>query len=614
MTGYTRKTVLVCILALLAGPIQTAPAAEPNTIEIDVYTHVIAEQLLQMPDGSTEIISLRGTATQHVIFEGLKEGLADDDDGNRLDEVDTEMVELSLSGMSSFGPVQMRLSAASPSVGQMEEIRNDKEGLLEVPPFGEGFVDSFFDIHFELNLAGQHLYGEGPMRCTGRLSHKPPAPGDVYENQTQIRLLNDVGQLSGVRLGPGRFRLNPVVEVDVFEAAICLLELIMLDGSRFIIPMIGDSTEHIFFEGAVEGSAFDDDGDLLDEVKTEMVELNLRGYHSALGPVNMRLNTDLPSTGQMEEQANSNPNLLDVPPFFKAGMVESFFDMYVEIYIEALSLTLHNQSPLRWQGVLSHKPAETPDVYEYLVDTQLYDQDGNPTAFLVGASQYRPNPLIEVDYMDTSIGAVYLVTPAGESYTVELAGNSTSRVFFESDFEGAARDDDNNGHDEVPTEMLALQLSGSTPETGTVILRSDPCALSLGLIEEQTDIKTGKLDIPPFSGPGYSADSFFDITFEIEVEGTVMYVERPMRLRGVLNHKPAAPGDIYENFEDMKLVDAHGTDTGYTLGATRYQPTACGDALHPYPIGDLNLDCRVNLLDVAIVGLHWLECTRPQCP
>ncbi len=613
MTGFTRKVVLVCILALLAGMIQTAQA-DPNFIEIDQFMHVLAEQQLEISDGSTEIISLRGTAEIHVIFEGTQEGMADDDDGDTLEEVDANMVELNLSGMSSFGPVQMRLSAARSSTGQMEEIRNFREGLLEVPPFGAGYVESFFDIFFELDVAGQRLYGEGPMRCIGTLSHKPPAPGDVYENQTQIRLLNEDGLWSGLRWGGGRLRLNPIVEVDVFENPICLLDLEMPGGSRVTIPMVGDSTEHVFFEGAVEGSAFDDDGNLLDEVRTEMVELNLRGYHSDLGPVNMRLNTDLPSTGRMEERTDYNTGVLDVPPFFKDGMVDSFFDIYFEIELPTLGLTFHNTDPLPWRGVLWHKPAGPRTVYEHLQNIQLFDEDGNPTGIVIPASKYHPNPVIEVDYTDTSIGAVELINPLGQSYTVELAGNSTSRVFFESNFEGAARDDDNNGLDEVPTEMVALQLTGSDSDLSPVILRVDPYALSLGLMEEQTDVKTGRLDVSPFSDSGFVVDSFFDITFEIEVDGRVMYVERPMHLRGVLNHKPAAPGDIYENYEGMRLVDEYGRDTGYTLGAVRYQPTACGDALHPYPIGDLNLDCAVNLKDVAIIGLHWLECTRPICP
>lgn len=38
----------------------------------------------------------------------------------------------------------------------------------------------------------------------------------------------------------------------------------------------------------------------------------------------------------------------------------------------------------------------------------------------------------------------------------------------------------------------------------------------------------------------------------------------------------------------------------------------CGDEEHPYPIGDLNQDCIVNMLDLAMMCEHWLEDNNPQ--
>ena len=35
----------------------------------------------------------------------------------------------------------------------------------------------------------------------------------------------------------------------------------------------------------------------------------------------------------------------------------------------------------------------------------------------------------------------------------------------------------------------------------------------------------------------------------------------------------------------------------------------CGDYQHPYPVGDINKDCRVNMIDFAMMAEHWLECT-----
>ena len=41
--------------------------------------------------------------------------------------------------------------------------------------------------------------------------------------------------------------------------------------------------------------------------------------------------------------------------------------------------------------------------------------------------------------------------------------------------------------------------------------------------------------------------------------------------------------------------------------------SCCGDYKHPYPVGDLNEDCRVDMADFAIFALHWLECSW-KCP
>ena len=41
--------------------------------------------------------------------------------------------------------------------------------------------------------------------------------------------------------------------------------------------------------------------------------------------------------------------------------------------------------------------------------------------------------------------------------------------------------------------------------------------------------------------------------------------------------------------------------------------SCCGDYKHPYPIGDFNKDCRVDMADFAVFTSHWLECTW-QCP
>jgi hypothetical protein len=100
-------------------------------------------------------------------------------------------------------------------------------------------------------------------------------------------------------------------------------------------------------------------------------------------------------------------------------------------------------------------------------------------------------------------------------------------------------------------------------------------------------------------------------------------------------------------FDDPNTADT-GAGTGpiVDMGAYEFGPS-CGDTDHPYPIGDMNSDCEVDITDVvilalawlsedggdrwnpacnlyeadsiidasdfAILGAHWLECTKPEC-
>jgi hypothetical protein len=48
-----------------------------------------------------------------------------------------------------------------------------------------------------------------------------------------------------------------------------------------------------------------------------------------------------------------------------------------------------------------------------------------------------------------------------------------------------------------------------------------------------------------------------------------------------------------------------------TKGSDSNSIPRCGDPNHPYPIGDLNQDCRVDFLDLAILASHWLEDHTP---
>ncbi|MCJ7692528.1 MAG: DUF6073 family protein [Sedimentisphaerales bacterium] len=588
--------------------------SDTNAVEVDVLGPSIAELEILEPGGQMRIVLLTGSSTVNVFFEGPTEGVAYDDNSNRLDEVETELVALDLSGFHpAVGPVYMRLRTGTPSVGMMEEQTDITTGVLDVPPFaGSGTADSFFDVFFELEFYGQRFYSVQPLRWIDTLTEKPPGPDTSYESSQQISLFDQAGNPTGFSLGATRYTPSPVVEVDEIELSVAELEIITPVGGK-TVPMTGEMTMNVFFEGLTEGSAYDDDGDSLDEVRTELVDLDLSGYNPSLGQVHMRLRPGYSSMGQMEERTDSNTGILNVPPFTGSGMADSFFDIFFEL--EVNGQRFYNAQPLRWIGTLTEKPPGPDTVYDSLQDVNLYDANDTATGSSLGGNTWcKPNPVVEIDVFDVSLCDIELLTPSGPE-PVELFGTSTMHVFFDGLTEGTANDDDGDSRDEVQAELVQLSLSGESPTLGTVNVSLRPDYSSMGQIEEQKDYTPGMLDLPPFSEKGL-ADSFFDVFFEIEVGGEMLYMDYHMRLSSVITEKPPIPDDIYEDVEGVELFDANGVSTGYYLTATEYEPNAaptCGDPAHPYPVGDLNTDCEVNFLDFAMFCQHWLECTKPEC-
>ncbi len=208
----------------------------------------------------------------------------------------------------------------------------------------------------------------------------------------------------GIVLLFGTLSYASYVEVDHFDASLAQLALVTPLGVE-AIDLTGPSTMHVFFEGATVGSADDDNGNILDEVPTEMVELNLTGFSSMFGTVNMRLRPGFSALGEMEETADLTTGVLDVPPFAPDGTtVDSFFDVFFEIDILALGQTFHTINPMRLSSIITHKPPAPTDIYENLQDIQLYDENGQPTDFFIGAIHYRPNPCLRCSDFDQTNG------------------------------------------------------------------------------------------------------------------------------------------------------------------------------------------------------------------
>ena len=102
-----------------------------------------------------------------------------------------------------------------------------------------------------------------------------------------------------------------------------------------------------------------------DVVDTEILSMNLTGDVPGIGLVNMRLNPNRPSLGQIVEGNNIIPGILDVPPFNPSGgNADSFFDVFFEIEIDSPTLgliVLHNEEPKQMVGIITRKPPGVGD-------------------------------------------------------------------------------------------------------------------------------------------------------------------------------------------------------------------------------------------------------------
>lgn len=396
------------------------------------------------------------------------------------------------------------------------------------------------------------------------------------------------------------------VEIDQFDFQ-QEVELITPLG-RELINTTGTITMHVFFEGPDEGDAYDDDIYYGDEVEIEIVDLSWTDTCPSLGLVELREHPSLYSHGWIAEVTDINTGTLDVPPFAPYGNAADM-RMYIYFEVEFNGQVLYTDQPLSLYGTITHKPPGLLSWFSNVERVNLTDANGVTTRSYIALGHHWNGPVYEVDPFEfTHVNLEILKVGSGPE-NVELTGFSSMYVPFGLSGEGYCNDSDGDDLDDVGTEIVALDLTGSSPNLGMVgmRLRNDP--RSYGWMNEWTNNTDGILDIPPFALEG-SANSFFDIYFEIEIDGEVLHNEEPLHWVQNIHHKPPKSG-LYQDTAGVSLYDASGAPSIYSIGQSSYYPGYCGNTAYPIPIGDFNLDCRVNFFDLAVFALHWLECTNP---
>ena len=529
--------------------------------EIDSFPHSYAQVTLALPSGATENILLSGLTTFEVSIPPA--GQAGDFDGDGLDQVFTEMTQLDLSGVSSMGPVRLRLDPTHRTLGQIEERVNNTPGVLDLPPFAAvGHADSFFDQFVELTVGGGTFHPAQPFRVQSVITHKPPAPGESYASTfTQpIDLLTVDGSASGIKLVSEVHTPIPPEEIDLFPYSYAQLTLATPNGSTETILLAGPTTLQASIPSS--GQTGDFNGNGLDEVPTALTQLDLRGV-SSMGPVRLRLDPNHATLGQIEERVNNTPGVLDLPPFTATGQADSFFDWFVQITIG--NLLFHPAQPFRMQTTITHKPPAPGESYTRTVTQRidLLDANGSPSGFKLLSAVHTPNSPKEIDLFPRAAAKVTVTYPNGQSEIVLMVGSTTMQVTIPPS--GQAGDRDGDGLDEVPAEMTQLDLNGSSSQ-GAVRLGLSSSYPALGQIEEQVNNTPGLLDLPPFSATG-RANSFFDLFPALQLAGQPYHAAQPVHLQAVITHKPPQRNESYVNpsTAPIALLDQNGNPSGLSL-------------------------------------------------
>lgn len=210
----------------------------------------------------------------------------------------------------------------------------------------------------------------------------------------QLILLAALPVLFAASPASSQCNLPEPLEIDEFPTSSAVLELVGPSGTDRI-HLTGPSIVHVAI--GTGGEAADTDGDGLDQVRTEMVQLSGDGS-SPLGPVHVEIRPASKdpfqcSRGEIEELANTQSGRLDLPPFAPGGSAISFFELYFEITIETPDgpVVLHNRVAKRMQTTIDHKPPDEGTIYENPQVIPLFHEDNTPSPFSIGASRHVPD-------------------------------------------------------------------------------------------------------------------------------------------------------------------------------------------------------------------------------
>jgi hypothetical protein len=467
-----------------------------------------ADVVLDIPDlGLNQTIRVSGPTT-------VRRGVPHTVGG--LVEIETEIISLDLVGVSGLGPVTVRQSPSRPSLGLVRQI----------DPTADYPAESFFDVFLEIDVNGTIIHNVDPipMRAEPAIHSLPPYDDEYISPGQPIPIYNSLGQLIGFIIDTIHVPQPP---------RDCFFSTLHKDTDIFG-PIDADGPVDI-----VRRAPLWNPGTQLWEAETEILSMDLRGPSGA-GPVILRESPDLPSVGLISCESYD-----DFP-------CESFFDVFFELELEQGGERICNEQPAPMVAtIFGLPPIGDPYLFSGPPILLLDCLTLLPLGQVLGGGHIPGDPFpwwpipppgidcfctTAVVTIDLGSGPIIIDTLTGPTHVSRNPANQLP-----------------DGTTEIPTEIVELSLSGSSP-LGPVDIRLVPIAPSLGVIQQQQ------------RGPFYPADSFFDVFVEIEVPGMILHNEEAIQLQAVINQIP--PEEPYQSLNVVPLLDPLGLPIGTLLSVT----------------------------------------------
>ena len=446
--------------------------------------------------------------------------------------IEMEMLEMSLTGTDPLlGPVTLRESELLAS-----------RGRITTPPAPFFPAESFFDIFFEIDVAGITAFNKATddYKMSSTITAIPPV-GSTYVGASMLLYRKGINE--GVVIGRilnASHTVGPVYPCYPPPGVDCLDTSI-----RLVVDVPGFGVDVLQGTGPTRlsrGTAIDP-GDGRLEFQTEIISMELSGMGSLFGPFQMIEPTTSPSLGTTKAQLPGTTYFAD-----------SFFDVFFEVSLPGPGIVAIPATPARMVAVISAVPP-IGATYALAAPVTLLDKNTLlPIGTLLQADHHvvAPIPCGPEPGMDCyeKLGQLVIAVAAVGQDAVNLTG-------LERLVHGPVYDT-GGGMLAFDTELFELEWSGPSGLFGPVTVSENPSFPSPGRVQGQA------------VGQMFVADSFFDVFLELSAPGfggSKLRTQVPVRFATTgMPSWPIPAGTIYQPQNlPVNLVNANHVVLGQLL-------------------------------------------------